>query len=1037
MLIDLKIQLEGIADVPDNFSRAPLTLADHEIAQAIAAKADVRAAFTDDAEDLLLAALELVPKKRRNQDRLTSSTVFFAAVEWARAVDEPGPKPPGLVRVAKSLIGEKAEEYQSLLEKYADIKAEALVSAQPMLDNIQLSGAFRQALERSSAGTKEPITAEKILVAILRFIDDSDDGSGKLARFVNQLGFTPSGLIDIILSAPASELSSADASTQADDGRPIWLCQYRYTAEGSLEERLRSGLREPWGIDPCKPDELEADMLVGDLVVLWRTVDNVKPDHREESRGGIVGWGHVSRMDAISDGRVEIEFTEVFLRNPVKRDSVLLELGPKSLNWPGQVSLKRLSEEEATVFQQWRKPTEKFETHQIDDEAETTQDLLDRAPIAFTLARQINQIWLEQNGPDASRRQQKSSGGQALESGATPTETGSADAFAERRRDRNLKSWAHRLAQLWKRTTGNADADPDSSAFILHIDSPWGGGKTSFANFVALILNPEGHGIDPKSERGRDGSVLRNLDLDDVSKWPEDHRKNRWITVRFNAWQHEHVMPPWWNFYEAIRFECQKDNDVSLPQRCLHWGAEWSWRVFSPEFRRMLYAVVFVFFLCFIAWSFWPDADLPSKAPSYVVTKNPEISQSDLNSGTSGGPATVLLPLLGLFGLSAAALIKSVLSGIRKLIDSVGGSTDAARLGEADPLRRFRTHFNKMIGRFERPVLVIVDDLDRCKPDYVVELVRGLLTVFRSPRVVFVLLGDKGWIETAFAKVHARMQSAHQIKNVSFGGRFVEKAIQLSFVLPEPEERSRQSYVRRLLEDDGDVTSAAAGEASGMTADVSLDQAFEIRVRDELKKSRSGDQAGRIREQLKIEAAERYAMSSALTDANKVIDRETTYHMVSAAETGRELQHGLARLAERDANVFPSNPRRIKRIINMVAMYQATASAAIGVHPGTDRWRQLVLWIILMAEHPGAWRILCEEPSLADRVLPEGHMSDDGDAEKEEWKAGSERSKPDALPSALLDETVLRLLSGQGWEEADAFLNTEAILWLRRLTPVA
>ncbi|MFW8589001.1 P-loop NTPase fold protein [Rhizobium beringeri] len=43
-------------------------------------------------------------------------------------------------------------------------------------------------------------------------------------------------------------------------------------------------------------------------------------------------------------------------------------------------------------------------------------------------------------------------------------------------------------------------------------------------------------------------------------------------------------------------------------------------------------------------------------------------------------------------------------------------------------MQKFRRHFSWFVSQLDEPVLVIVDDLDRCSPKYVVELVRGLLT---------------------------------------------------------------------------------------------------------------------------------------------------------------------------------------------------------------------------------------------------------------------------------------------------------------------
>ena len=80
---------------------------------------------------------------------------------------------------------------------------------------------------------------------------------------------------------------------------------------------------------------------------------------------------------------------------------------------------------------------------------------------------------------------------------------------------------------------------------MVHIDAPWGGGKTSFANYLKKILNPY-----------RDATPLPvwfgNLPFNDKEQWPEDYRRP-WHIVEFNAWKHQELSPPWWAFYQAIR----------------------------------------------------------------------------------------------------------------------------------------------------------------------------------------------------------------------------------------------------------------------------------------------------------------------------------------------------------------------------------------------------------------------------------------------------------------------------------------------------
>src|SRR5215216_1690977 len=63
---------------------------------------------------------------------------------------------------------------------------------------------------------------------------------------------------------------------------------------------------------------------------------------------------------------------------------------------------------------------------------------------------------------------------------------------------------------------------PRGRSFLVHLHGPWGSGKTSLLNFIE----------------------------DDLHDPPEGEK--RWVVVRFNAWQHQRIVPPWWWLMETL-----------------------------------------------------------------------------------------------------------------------------------------------------------------------------------------------------------------------------------------------------------------------------------------------------------------------------------------------------------------------------------------------------------------------------------------------------------------------------------------------------
>ncbi|WP_417427107.1 P-loop NTPase fold protein [Hoeflea sp.] len=151
-------------------------------------------------------------------------------------------------------------------------------------------------------------------------------------------------------------------------------------------------------------------------------------------------------------------------------------------------------------------PTGRAETAYVGDNVDGSVDYLQRSEIAFALAGQLNDVWDSMNPPPSP---------------VIPFDSA---------------YWTGLFKRSPKQTL--------EPGFVVHVDAPWGGGKTTFAQYLTQILNPYRLPQLPK--------WLKDLPLGDAEKWKQSHRRP-WHVVQFNAWQHEHVSPPWWVFYETIR----------------------------------------------------------------------------------------------------------------------------------------------------------------------------------------------------------------------------------------------------------------------------------------------------------------------------------------------------------------------------------------------------------------------------------------------------------------------------------------------------
>jgi hypothetical protein len=408
-----------------------------------------------------------------------------------------------------------------------------------------------------------------------------------------------------------------------------------------------------------------------------------------------------------------------------------------------------------------------------------------------------------------------------------------------------------------------------------------------------------------------------------------------------------------------------------------------------------------------------------------------------------GSPVALLLTglgsITGLWGLGAL-VTESIVPGTDTLAERLN-------LGNGDPFGRFRRHFAQTMQRVRRPVLVVIDDLDRCEPGFVVDLIRGIQTLLRSPRVTFVILGDREWIERAFESKHEEMSKLDVGPEQSFGARFVEKAIQMSFILPALGDEARLGYVRHVvLGDRAKRKAPALPSAAEQAAKAQLREFVNAQAaRSDVGLFDSGPILQRLSEDYwdKIVGAEDENQdpqplgtvldAAGLTRGSEKLEQlvNDTLAIRAASDEGEQaVKHEI----EDFARFFPANPRQIKRIINSITIYYAVAIQRPDVRPDRRFRAQLAAWVILMTEWPQTWRLLASYPDLA-AVL----NAEDPEAAMRNGTLllpGSAEATARALEPIRADADLMALITGKGLDVSHQPLEAEQVRTLAQLTPL-
>jgi KAP family P-loop domain len=152
----------------------------------------------------------------------------------------------------------------------------------------------------------------------------------------------------------------------------------------------------------------------------------------------------------------------------------------------------------------------------------------------------------------------------------------------------------------------------------------------------------------------------------------------------------------------------------------------------------------------------------------------------------------------GIIGLGA-----SIISGIALLRNSlIPGSVRSAREiieRASDPSKKFNSHFNQLIDKIKSPILVLIDDLDRCKENYVVEFLEGIHTIFKGTNVFYIIMADQRWIFRSYESIYQTFVNLDEESGRPLGYLFTDKVFQLLVPLPKLSGENQKDYFNYIL----------------------------------------------------------------------------------------------------------------------------------------------------------------------------------------------------------------------------------------------
>jgi hypothetical protein len=442
-------------------------------------------------------------------------------------------------------------------------------------------------------------------------------------------------------------------------------------------------------------------------------------------------------------------------------------------------------------------------------------------------------------------------------------------------------------------------------------------------------------------------SMMRQL-ADRLTASAATSAGREWVVVEFDAWKYQRGESLWAALtkaiYEGALAGRSRSGRIAFKTR-LEWERQgrlrWTAKLLAP-FAVLAAALVYV-----IAFA-------PPAAAGGVA--------GIVGAAAVGGAIAAAARGIGSLGSLVADPFKRAIDlyGFRgRFQQHLGFSTDAA--SDVDALTKQATDGGA------KALAVFIDDLDRCSPSHVVEVVEAVNQIFNASRdnqTLFVLGMDLdvviASIEAAYAETITKLPSNRQ----DFGRDYLRKVAQLFIDVPTPDERALATLLDSITAEHAAVDTPPSEDAVAR-AQALINQQAPATAADVTAAAEGLVADGAVPEPIAAAAVE---------EAQR---RERSLRFGSDAADVAAAEHELVRF------VAP-NPRALKQFDTAyrLQLHVANDSPLCRLTFSYDQLVALGKWVVLRLRWPAAALAADDDPRLLEqleRIADEG-LRDDDDA---------------------------------------------------------
>ncbi|MBN2327127.1 MAG: translation initiation factor IF-2 N-terminal domain-containing protein [Candidatus Omnitrophica bacterium] len=284
--------------------------------------------------------------------------------------------------------------------------------------------------------------------------------------------------------------------------------------------------------------------------------------------------------------------------------------------------------------------------------------------------------------------------------------------------------------------------------------------------------------------------------------------------------------------------------------------------------------------------------------------------------------------------------------------------------GLFETLRKPQVWMHPDYQHYSLPLMIFVDDLDRCSPENTATVIEGLNQFLAGdyPEAMFVLGIDAEMVAAALEQANHKILSSlpGNPAETLIGWRFMDKFVQMPFDIPLPESENLENYTRSLL------TEPVASEGMRWAREVVW--SFDTPVKSDIP---SHDIADNILDELLGDGSE-----ESIADFREQLHSPLVEDIEKQRKERSVLDEGIGRFSDGESDVqsmilerapqFSRNPREIKRFLNVFRFRYALWWRRQKQNLPNASLDQLVRWVEFTLKWPHVLRWL-KRTTLSDQ----------------------------------------------------------------------